>query len=167
MNAARLATAVVIPAGPAAVAVLRYMLPYDTTDDTAAMVHKVAADPQAQSLVLWLGLVAVLTLVPGALWVGGLTRPRAPRLTTAALLLLIPGYLVLPSLVSEDALLWSGVAAGLDQATLTRLAAAEHLTLAVAGGVFVLGHVVGTVLLGLALWASRTVPRWAAVLTIV
>jgi hypothetical protein len=33
--------------------------------------------------------------------------------------------------------------------------------------VFVLGHVIGTVLLGLALLRSRTVPGWAAIVTAV
>ncbi len=31
--------------------------------------------------------------------------------------------------------------------------------------VFVLGHLVGTVLLGIALWRTQTVPVWAAVMT--
>jgi hypothetical protein len=42
------------------------------------------------------------------------------------------------------------------------LARAAHPSVDVALGVFVVGHVVGTVLLGLALWRSRGVPAWAA-----
>jgi hypothetical protein len=38
-------------------------------------------------------------------------------------------------------------------------------TTAIAGGLFVVGHVAGTVLLGIALWRSHAVPRWAAALT--
>ena len=45
--------------------------------------------------------------------------------------------------------------------------ATTHATSAIAAGLFVLGHVVGTVLLGVALWRSRAVPRWAALATIV
>ncbi len=41
-------------AGPLAIAVLRGVLPYDTTDDTATVIAKVAANPGAQSAVLWL-----------------------------------------------------------------------------------------------------------------
>jgi hypothetical protein len=33
--------------------------------------------------------------------------------------------------------------------------------------VFVVGHVIGTVLLGIAMWRSHAVPRWAAVITVV
>jgi Domain of unknown function (DUF4386) len=158
---------VLLPLGPAAIAVLRFVLPYATVDDPAAVTAKVIAHPGTMSLVLWLGFVAVLTLVPGVLAVGRLTRRRAPRITAAALLLVVPGYLVLAWLASSDILLWAGANMGLDAATLTRLSEATHPTFEIAAGVFVLGHVIGTVLLGLAMWRSRAVPRWAAVLTMV
>ena len=157
--------ALLIPIGPAAVAVLRFVLPYSTVDDGAIIVDKVAAHPGAQSLVLWLGFLAVLTLIPGALWVGRLTRRRAAGLTAAALLLLVPGYLSLGWLIGSDLLLWGGVQAGIDTGSLTRLYEVTHPTSAIAAGLFVLGHVLGTVLLGIAMWRSRTVPPWAAVLT--
>lgn len=54
------------------------------------------------------GFAAVLTLVPGVLWVGRLTRRHAPRLTAAALLLVVPGYLSLGWFASTDTLLWAG-----------------------------------------------------------
>jgi hypothetical protein len=142
-------------------------MPYDTTDDATAMATKVVADPGAQSLLLWLGFLACLTLVPGAWWVGGLTRARAPRLTAAALLLLVPGYLALAVLTSTDLLVWTGARAGLDVAALAVLSESAHPTVALAEGVFVVGHVLGTVLLGTAMWVSGRVPRWAAVLTAV
>jgi hypothetical protein len=164
---ARLLAALVIPIGPAAVAVLRYVLPYNTTDDNATVVEKVLAAPGRQSLVLWLGFVAILTLVPGAIWVGRLTSARAPRLTMVALSLLVPGYLALAWLAATDLLVWMGADAGLDAGTLTRLLGAVHPTSDIAGALFVAGHVLGTVLLGLAMWVSGAVPRWAAVLTIV
>jgi hypothetical protein len=158
----------ILPIGPAAVAVLRFVLPYATVDEPETMVQKVMADPGAESLVLWLAFVAVLTLVPAVLAVGRLTRRRAPVVTSAALLLLVPGYLSLGWLAGgSDLPLWAGAEAGLDAGTVTRMLAAEHPTTSIAAGIFVLGHVVGTVLLGVAMWRSRTVPRWAAVLTVV
>lgn len=163
----RWALAVLLPVGPAAVAVQRYVLPYRTTDGPQAVVAKVAADPQAQSLLLWLALVGLFSLVPGVLAVARLTRRRAPRTTMAAVLLLVPAYLSMGWLVGSDVLLWVGVHAGVDQSTLVRLYSTDHPTTMVAAAVFVLGHVVGTVLLGVALWRSSAVPRWAAVLTLV
>lgn len=50
--------AILLPIGPAAVAVLRYVLPYLTLDDTQQILQQVAADPDRQSLILWLAFVA-------------------------------------------------------------------------------------------------------------
>jgi hypothetical protein len=84
-----------------------------------------------------------------------------------AVLLLVPAYLSMGRLVGSDVLLWVGVHAGVDQPTLVRLYSTDHPSTMVAAAVFVIGHVVGTVLLGIALWRSSAVPRWAAVLTLV
>ncbi|MFI5706241.1 hypothetical protein [Kribbella sp. NPDC051620] len=163
----RWAAAIVLPLGPAAVAVLRFVLPYYTTDDTNGMAAKVIAEPGRGSAVLWVGFLAVLTLVPAAYAAGKLTRRRAPKLTLVALALLIPGYLALGWLASEDQLFWSGAHAGLDAGTVTRIAEAVHPTGSIAGVFFVMGHVLGTILLGVALWRSQVVARWAAVAVIV
>jgi hypothetical protein len=158
--------ALILPIGPFAVAVLRYVLPYNTVDSQREIVRKVAADPGRQSLVLWLGLVAILTLVPAVLAVGRLTRRRAPRTTAAALLLLVPGYLALGLMVGQDMALWMGVKSGLGPVALLRLSESSHPIATVADAVFVVGHVGGTVLLGIALWRSGVVPRWTAVMTV-
>ena len=59
-RASRWLAAALLPVGPAAIAVLRLVLPYDTTDDAGTIVRKVAADPGTQSLVVWLGFAGVL-----------------------------------------------------------------------------------------------------------
>ncbi len=164
---ARWVAAVVIPIGPAAVALLRFVLPYFTAPDPEAIVDAVVANPQDQSLVLWLGFVAMLTLIPGVLWVGRVTRRAAPRLTAAALLLLVPGYISLSALLASDLLLWVGAEQGVEPNVLARMYEAAHPTTYIAMGIFVLGHVVGTILLGIAMWRSSRVPRWAALMTIV
>jgi hypothetical protein len=163
----RWTAAVILPIGPAAVAVLRYALPYDTVDDTSTITSKAMAEPGRMSLVLWLGFIAILTLVPAAYSVGRLTRRRAPWVTTIALFLVVPGYLSLPWLTASDQFLWSGTEAGLDANMITRVADALHPTAGLAGVFFVLGHVLGTILLGVAMWRSNVVGRWAAVAVIV
>lgn len=157
--------AIILPLGPACVALLRYLLPYTTVDDNAAIVRQVVADPGGQSVVLWLAFGAVLTLAPGAVAAGLVTRAAAPRLTTVAVCLLVPGYLSLGYLIGSDALLWAGAVKDVDEATLLTLFETIHGTGLAAAGIFVLGHVTGTVLLGVALWRSRAVPRWAALAT--
>jgi hypothetical protein len=166
-RASRWLAALIVPIGPAAIAVLRYVLPYNTTDDTATIAAKVIAAPGTQSLVVWLGLLGTLTLAPGVLWIARLTRRRAPLLTAVAALLLVPAYLVLAWLSAADLLLWVGAQDGLDASALTRLYDNTHPTSTIADVIFVIGHVVGTVLLGVAMWRSRTVPRWAAAATII
>ncbi|MEU4192529.1 hypothetical protein AB0E69_11550 [Kribbella sp. NPDC026611] len=154
--------ALILPIGPAAVALLRYLLPYNTTDDVPTIVHKIIGNLDRSSLILWLAYIAILTLVPGAYAVGRLTRRRTPWLTGVALLLVIPGYLSLPWTASSDAFTWSAGTAGLDPAAITRAADVTHGSMNVAGAVFVIGHVVGTILLGIAMWRSHIVARWAA-----
>lgn len=74
--------ALLMPIGPAAIALLRFVLPYYTASTSGAMATSAAAHQSRQSAVLWLGYVAALTLVPGVLALGHLTRAASPRLTT-------------------------------------------------------------------------------------
>ena len=70
-------------------------MPYKTTDSGTEIVHQVAAHQTAQTAVVWLGFIASLTLVPAVLCAGRVTRREAPRLTAAAMLLLVPAYLAI------------------------------------------------------------------------
>jgi hypothetical protein len=162
---ARGLAAALIPVGPAAIAVLRYVLPYNTTDSNHDIARKVADEPGTQSAVLWLGLIGVVAIIPALYWIAQVTRSGSPRVTAAALLLAVPGYTALGFLVMEDGLVWSGTQAGLDVATVTKLLENIHPITEVAAIFFVLGHVVGTILFGIAMWRSHAVPRWAAVAT--
>ena len=161
-TAARWAVALLLPMGPAAVAVLRFLLPYYTADGPAGTVTAVQRHPGRESAVLWLAYVAVLTLVPGVYAAARVCRAGAPRLTAWALGLSVPGYLSLGMLLGTDHLLWSASDAGLPGRDSVALISAAHPTIGISVGVFVLGHVIGTVLLGLALLRSGRIPVWAA-----
>jgi hypothetical protein len=154
--------ALILPIGPAAIALLRYLLPYNTTDDVPTIVDKTISNLDRSSLVAWLAYIGILTLVPGAYAVGRLTRRRAPWLTAVALFLVIPGYLSLPWTASSDLFTWSAGTAGLDPAAIIKAVDTTHGSMNLAGAVFVVGHVVGTVLLGIAMWRSQITARWAA-----
>ena len=157
-----LLVALLMPVGPVCVGLLRYLLPYFTASESTDVVAAAAAAPGRQSAVLWLGYIALLTLVPGVLAAGQVTRDARPRLTAVAMCLLVPAYLSMGLLLSGDALLWAGPRAGLQPATMTALYDETHPTAIIGLGVFVLGHVVGTVLLGIALLRSGRVPAAAA-----
>lgn len=158
----RTVAALLLPVGPAAVAVLRYVLPYETTDSSKEVVHEVAAHQTTQSVVVWLGFLATLTLAPGVLAVGKVARSSAPRLTAVALALVVPAYLSIGWLVSSDAAVLFSVRHGLSTSDAAASYDSLHPAMLVAGGIFVLGHVVGTVLLGCALLRVTAVPRAAA-----
>lgn len=159
--------AVVLPIGPAAVAVLRFILPYTTADSSAAAVRQVAAHQTAQSVVVWLGFLAVLALVPGVIYAGRIVGREAPRLAAVATILLVAGYLSLAWLTVGDAYLLYGVRHHLSQGVLTGMYDGVHPAATVAAALFVLGHVLGTILLGVGMLRGRVVPTWAAVATII
>ena len=98
---ARTALAVVMPVGPLAIAVVRAILPYTTTDSNTAMAAKVAAHQGTQAIVIWLTFVALLTLIPGVIALGMLARRHAPRLGTVGLVLAYAAF---------ACLFWSSVA---------------------------------------------------------
>lgn len=149
-----------LPIGPLCIGVLRFLLPYYTAGDNLATANAVIAHPDRESAVLWLGLVGVLTLVPGVIAVG--SRLPASRLTSWAVALSVLGYLCLGALLAEDSLLWSGARAHTDPQQIAAMVTAMHPSMTVATAIFVVGHVIGTVLLGVALLRSHLIPAWAA-----
>ncbi|WP_433350769.1 DUF4386 family protein [Microtetraspora malaysiensis] len=159
-TAARICAAVLMPVGPACVAVIRLIIPGGSGDVGA----EVAADPSAQRLVLLLGVPALFTLLPGAFAALRLGRRHRPTLTAWTATFLIPGYLGMTVLAAGDTAVLAGTDIGLDPATVTRLSD-EILSLTMFEGlVFVVGHIVGIVLLGVLAWRARLMPRWAAIL---
>jgi len=148
--------------GPLCVAVLRFVLPYFSASDSSAAASDVAAHPGTQSLVLWLGLGATLTLVPGliALW------PRMPagRLRDIGFSLAVVGYLCLPGILVTDHILWLGADQNLPADTTARLADSVHMSALVQIGLFVPTHIIGIVLIGVLALRRRLIPTpvaWA------
>lgn len=165
-TASRWLAAVLLPIGPAAVAALRYILPYTTADGSGDAVRQVAAHQTAQSAVVWLGFLACLTLAPGVIFAGRVVGRKAPRLAAIATVLLVTGYISLAWLTVGDAYLLFGIRRHLPLSVLVGMYDGVHPAADVAAGLFVLGHVLGTILLGVAMLRSRVVPTWAAGATI-
>lgn len=165
-----LALAVIAPIGPLAIAGMRALLPYKTTDDNAAIVAGVAAHSSAESLVLWLGLIASLTLVVGVVVVGMVAIRSAAVLGTMGAVLAVAGYSSLfIGVLPPDLAALAGVQAGVDNATTAQVLdqMAAHPSAASALVLFIAGHIFGTVLLGIAVWKGGMVPAWAALALIV
>jgi hypothetical protein len=166
-RASRVLAAVLLPTGPAAVALLRFVLPYTTADDPATVVASIDAHQAATSAVVWLGFLATLTLVPAVLFAGRAVGRRSPRLAAAATVLLALGYLSLGWLNVVDAAVLFGVRHDVSPDVLAELYGGMHPAQTVAEVLFVAGHVVGTILLGVGMLRGRVVPTWSAWVTIV
>ena len=67
-----------MPIGPLAIAIVRGILPYNTTDSNTALAAKVAAHQGAETAVIWLTFVALLTLIPGVIAVGHARQAPCP-----------------------------------------------------------------------------------------
>ena len=164
----RWALAVLLPIGPLAIAVIRAILPYYTTDSNTAAAAAVAAHQSKETAVLWLTFIASLTMVPAVIAVGLIARRRSPWIGTIALLLSVAGFMSLfgPSVTASDYVSLGAAKVGMAPATAGGLidAISALPPVSVAGTVFVVGHVLGVVLLGIALWRGRVIAPWAALL---
>ncbi len=160
-----LALAVLLPTGPLAVAILRGLLPYYTNDSNTVLASKVAAHQGAEMAVLWLTVIATLTIVPGVITAGLLARRGAPRLGTTGLVLSVAGLMFLgsPSIAGPDTVALGAARIGIAPAATGRLLSSIGALGPVSLGsdLFVAGHVLGLILLGIALWRAGVVPRWA------
>lgn len=164
----RRAYALIGALGAAVIAVLRLVIPYSDTDSVATSISKVAEHAGRERLVVILGAIGVALLIPGYQALGRLTKDAAPRLTRIALALSYVGYLALGIDLLTDQLLLSA-------SSLTSRPGAIELVdhvqasafVIIITAVFVVGHILGTVLLGVAFLRTRSIPTWAAVLVVV
>ncbi|MBE3011180.1 hypothetical protein IL992_18560 [Microbispora sp. NEAU-D428] len=159
-TASRVVSAILMPIGPACVAVIRLVIPGGSGDVGA----EVAANPGAQRLVLLLGIPALFTLLPGAYAALHLGRRHRPVLAAWAAVFLIPGYLGMTVLGAGDSAVLAGRNIGLAPSDITRLSEEILFLNMVPALVFVVGHIAGTVLLGVLAIRARLIPLWAAAL---
>src|ERR1035437_5173151 len=132
------------------------------------MAAKVAAHQGAETIVIWLTFVALLTMIPGVIAVGMLARRNAPRLGTTGLVLAFAGFMCLfwSTVAGSDNVALAAARIGPSPAVTGKLVDAMGAIPAIglASNLFVLGHVVGLGLIGIALWRGRVLPAWAALM---
>jgi hypothetical protein len=163
----RLLAAALLPVPPLAVAVLRTIFPSFSASDTAESVAMIAANPTTQEVVAWLGVVMALTMVPAVLAAVRLGRRRRPVLAVVTAAVNLVAYLGAGPLYAADMMALVAARPEYAGTDLTGYidAVLAHPTNAVGLGAFILGHIVGMILLGALLW--RIIPRWASVALIV
>jgi hypothetical protein len=149
------------------VAVFRYFIPYQGADPPRKIFDTLVAATTYQGLVIWVGSFVVLTGFAGILAVAWHTRRRTPLLTTIAMVLAVPGFLALfAGGPYGDVLAYvTATVPGIDRGAAYQIGYGMESS-AQSGAlitIFVIGHLVGTTLLGVALWRARIAPTWLAV----
>lgn len=168
-RAARWTAALLLPVGPAVITAGRMGLPYWTTDSPAQIVDGILGDRAWMSAMQWAGAVASPALLLGVLALHRLARRGSPRLAAAGAALAFTAYACWGAAGNSEQLVLAGADAGVSRDALLAVGTAvDGSALSMATGLlWVFGHIIGTVLLGVALLRARAVPRWAAWLLVI
>jgi hypothetical protein len=113
----------------------------------------------------WFDGLFVVLVVPSILAMVMVSRRGAPRLSAAATVLMVGGFLmVLPLNIDSDQLTWVAAQHGQNPMVIGRFIDAAGNDPRVGVGVlgFVLAIVIGSILVALALWKSHAIAGWAA-----
>ena len=137
------------------VAIARFLLPYDMSDAPEVIFQRLAAHPGYGMAVMWIGLVLGPTCIAGVVAVGWLSRRRVPILTTIGLSLAVVGFtcLAIGNSFGEISTALVTSHPEFDQATAYALGSGLELgpVSNLTGTLFVFGHLIGTIIWGLAL----------------
>jgi hypothetical protein len=161
----RILLAVLAPLPWVARAVYYAIMP-DSTGTFRDLVVWNAAHPNTYATLQWLDAAFVMLIVPAAFTVAWVARRGAPRLATIGALLLIAGFLGGIGLnVNDDRLAYTAAAHHFDPAVIAQLDTAlqNNPVTGLGGLLFICGLVIGSVLLGIALWRSHAAPAWAGI----
>jgi hypothetical protein len=161
----RVVAAIVLVIPSTCIAIARLFLTDDSS--TRQSLDLIAAAPDRQLSFAVLGWIAGITVVPAFLAAGRLARRRRPVLTTFAVAVSLAAYLGGSAMGALDVLYLAGAqlpaeqrdgaAALIDAVWSTSISGAST-------GLFVIGHVVGAILMGLALRGSIHPVGWIAML---
>jgi hypothetical protein len=161
----RYAAAVILPIPATCVAIGRLFQTDDT--DTRRALDLIAANPDRQFTFALLGFIALLTVVPAFLAAAGLSRRRRPVLTTVALTVNLLAYLGAFAMGALDHLYLIGALLPPEQRDVAAIVIDKMWSSGIPGVstlLFVLGHFVGAILMGLALRGSIPTVGWLAML---
>lgn len=134
-------------------------------DSVSASLAKIAAHPSGEHAVIICDLL-VAFMVPAVLYLMRLAGSRAPWLTLIGGTVSFAAWLAGLFSVGASDLLYDHAAQSPDRTSAVSLvhAVTADAAFTVPAFLFIVGHMLGLLLLGIALWRSRAVPRWAAAL---
>jgi hypothetical protein len=148
--------------GPAALLAQAIVTPVRTGGDAARQVADAASDLSAMRWALVLD-APLLLLVPAFLFAGAVAGARRSRAAAVGAGLASIGSLAAVFLLANDILLYEAAASD-DPGAIGLVDDYQHNALVGAMLVlYIAGQAIGCLLLAIALWRRRVVPRWAAV----
>jgi hypothetical protein len=154
---------------PLAVCVVRATIPLASTSGSQALIAAFAAQLDLARVELAAGVIATLFLPFAIVGLTRLVGRRAPLLALIGGSLALVGWVMVPALVTNDALTYEMARSGANQAQFAALL--DHLTgngaFNLLFTVFIFGHEFGTLLLGVGLWRARVTPLWAAAAVVI
>ena len=152
--------------GPLGVTAIRAVMPYWTDDTPTEMVAGFAADPGAGALMNWLSLVTTPFLLLSALAMGFVARRRAPVIASWGTAVLFGAYALGSAVSAPDVLTSALLGRGDDQASVAGTAAVlmDHPPMLAGALSFVIGHLVGMVLVAIAVVRAKVVPWWVGLI---
>ena len=158
--------AVSLVLGPLGVTVIRAVMPYWTSDTTTEMVAGMAAAPGRAAAMNWIAVFITPFLMLSALAMGYVARRRAPVIATWGAAVLFGAYSVGSGVGAPDILVEALVTRGDDPASIAADAALLMDSPAMLTGAitFVVGHLVGMVLVAVAVVRARVVAWWVGAL---
>lgn len=121
----------------------------------------------ATEVSILLGTAGILLLIPGLAGLARALRFRSPRLASSGVAITLAAFVCLLANFGVNAvyleLAKAHVATGPSVALIDRMESGS-LAFGILFGVFILGHLIGPILLGIALARTHFVPLWAAIL---
>jgi len=152
--------------GPISVALGSLFQQVHDGDSTSTALRRIAAHPGAAHAAIVFD-VGAIAMIPATLFLMQLARDRAPRLAIIGGAIAFIGWTVgVASFVGTDVLQYHAAQATDHAAALALVDKVNHdPILGSLVGVFVVGHLLGMLLLGIGLWRARAVATWAAFLS--
>jgi len=160
----RIVTAISIVLGPLAVGIIRATVPSVNPPDGKAAIAAMVANPNLARVELAAGVVATLFLPFAIVGLTRLVMRRAPLLAMIGGGLALIGWALVPALVVSDAMTYTMAQSGANPVQLAALwdQVNANAVVSLLSTLFVIGHELGTLLLGIGLARAKAVPLWAA-----
>jgi hypothetical protein len=162
----RILLAVIAPLPLLAEAVYYFAMPSRSGENFADTVAGVTGHESTVMALQWVGAIFTAGMIPATFAVIWVSRRGAPRLTTAAAVLTLVGFLFgFTRMPNDDMFAAITVQEGLDATTVGRLDEAfwAHPMVGAVSLLWIIGLAIGQLLLGIALWRSKAAPAWAGI----